>query len=188
MSETRLSLAHRADAERGFTIVEVLIVAAIVAVLLIGVVWWLTPSGARPVLKPILAGLPSGTQKVDVYGSFVRVPTLLGNTNFRVDFRLVAYPSGTTITTIPATLPANVVPLPNIPVTFTLGGPARLGAGVGAGALTATTNAQGVATLSIIAAARSPPPATVTATATIGGKTGTEIATITEVDPSTASQ
>jgi hypothetical protein len=182
------SYQKRYDNQRGFTLVELAIVVIIVIILIGALVYWLVPSGARPFLTPTVAGFPSGTQKVDVYGAFTRVPSVLGKDNFRVDFRLVAYPSGTQLTAIPATLPAGVVPLPNVTVTFKLGGTARLGSGVGGAALTATTNAQGVATLPIAAGGRSPPPATVTATVTLGGQTGTEVATINEVDPAASSQ
>ena len=160
----------------------------IVAVLLIGgLAFWMS-RGTAPanILTPIISAVtPPGSVIVDVYGEFTRTPSLLGNTPYRVDFKLISVPPGTEVKRGLRT-PAGVTatPLPATPVVFALGGPVVL-AGVGTTALTPTTNPQGVVSLSV--RARGTGTGKVTATVTIGARTGQDSVTF-ESDQSQSSQ
>lgn len=181
MSNRKLLPTSIRRSQAGLTLLAVVIVVGILVIVLAAIFW--PGSGITPFISQVVP--PAATATVDVHGAFTLQPSMLGNTAFRVVFKLMTVPAGTTVnanwTTAP---PPTATPLAGIPVSFALSGPVRLAAG---SALTTTTTAAGDATVVVIASGSSPPPGKVTVTVTIGGQTGTDSVSF-EVDRTRASQ
>lgn len=114
--------------ERGFTLIEIVVVAAILVILLGLLTWTLGGTATRFVsyitnaATPASVTTPALGTSVDVDGRFTVVPgQILVGQDARFEFTLIAVPRGTALRadgTIPATTPQ--VPIPGVTVTFIL--------------------------------------------------------------------
>lgn len=171
---------HAGLRERGFTLLEIVVVAAIVIILL-GLLS-LTLGGAATRFVSYITGAatpasvttPALGTSVDVDGRFTVVPAqILVGQDARFEFRLIAVPRGTALRadgTIPATTPQ--VPIPGVTVTFILertNPTARFRSPA-----IVTTDAEGKASVKV-GAAQEGGTATVIAKVTMQGANGTPV-------------
>lgn len=176
--------------QRGFTLVEILVVGAIILILITALAFTFGGgsgtsnliSFVRNAVSPPAAA-PALPGAVDVDGRFTRVPNLIiAKRATRFEFTLIAVPPNTVLNA-DRTIPAGTVqvPLPNVAVTFTLASnnnTARFAGTPAPRTATVTTDAEGKAAVAVIAP-RPGGTATVTASVTLpsaagGAVTGTE--------------